>query len=120
MTRRLAGLIVLVLCALSPATRAQGRSDPGPPDASWARLNGRGVDGATGQPAPNVPVLLQCSWLNGRWGHLEAATDANGQFSIGTPAGQCTLALNVPPGLSAEGPALRLFEFASAETVETV
>jgi hypothetical protein len=118
MTRLVAALIVLVPCALSPAARAQG--PPGPPDASWARLNGRVVDAVTGQPAANVPVLLQCSWLNGKWGRLEGATDANGLFTIGTPAGQCTLALNVPPGFSAEGPGLRLFEFAPGETVETV
>src|SRR5262245_46299104 len=119
MTRLVAALIVVVLCALSPAARAQG-PPPGPPDASWARLNGRVVDSVTGQPAASVPVLLQCAWLDGKWGRLEGATDANGQFTIGTPAGQCTLALNVSPGFSAEGPGLRLFEFAPGETVETV
>lgn len=120
MTRRLAAFIVLLPFVLAPASRAQGPSNPGVPDASWARLNGRVVDGVTGKPAADIPVLLQCSWLSGTWGHLEGTTDANGQFSIGTPAGQCTLALNVPPGASAEGAALRLFEFAPGETVETV
>ena len=120
MTRRLAAFIVLLPFVLAPATLGQGPSHPGPPDASWARLNGRVVDGVTGKPATDVPVLLQCAWLNGRWGRLEGATDANGQFSIGTPAGQCTLALNMPPGASAEGAALRLFEFAPGETFETV
>jgi len=81
---------------------------------------GRVVDSVTGQPVADVPVLLQCSWLDGRWGRLEGTTDASGQFTIGTPAGQCTLALNVPRGLSAQGPALRLYEFAPGETVETV
>jgi hypothetical protein len=120
MTRRLAAFIVLLPFVLAPATRAQGPSGPGTPDASWARLNGRVLDGVTGKPATDVPVLLQCSWSNGQWGHLEGATDANGQFSIGTPAGQCTLALNIRQGASAEGPALRLFEFAPGETVETI
>lgn len=123
----LAGAVVTVALgadpppfALSPAALAQGPSTPGPPDASWARLNGRVVDSVTGQPGANVRVLLQCNWLNGTWGRLEGMTDANGQFTIGTPPGQCTLALNGPPSSSAQGPALRLFEFAPGETVETI
>ena len=74
----------------------------------------------TGEPAAGIPVLLQCSWLDGRWGRLPGTTDANGQFTIATPPGQCTLAINVPPGLSAIGPGLRLYEFAPGETVEAV
>jgi len=116
--RRLAALVLLPVL-LSPAG-AQGPSQPGTPDASWARMNGRVVDSVTGRPVADVPVLLQCNWLDGRWGRLEGTTDANGQFTIGTPAGQCTLAINVPRGLSPEGPDLRLYEFAPRETVETV
>src|SRR4030095_16347044 len=101
MTRRLAAFIVLLPFVLAPASRAQGPSNPGVPDASWARLNGRVVDGVTGKPAADIPVLLQCSWLSGTWGHLEGTTDANGQFSIGTAAGQGQLVVHVAPGASA-------------------
>jgi hypothetical protein len=118
--RRLAAVLVLSPLLLSPAIGAQSPSQPGTPDASWARLIGRVVDSVTGQPVVDVPVLLQCSWLDGRWGRLEGTTDANGQFTIATPAGQCTLALNVARGFGAEGPGLRLYEFAPGETVETV
>jgi len=62
--------------------------------------------------------VLQCNWLDGRWGRLEGTTDASGQFTIGTPPGQCTLVVNAPQGLSFQGPRLRLFEFAPGETVE--
>jgi hypothetical protein len=120
MTRRLSALVVLLPFMFSTMSRAQGPSDPGAPNASWARLNGRVLNSGTGQPVANLPVLLQCSWLDGRWGRLAGTTDANGQFTIGTPAGQCALALNVPPGASIQGPGLRLFEFAPGETVETV
>ena len=118
MTRRLAAFLALLPVVFPSAGRAQGPSEPGPPDATWAHLNGRVVDSA-GRPAADVPVQLQCNWLDGRWGRLEGKTDANGQFTIGTPAGQCRLALNVR-GIANDGPAVRLFEFAPGETVETV
>ena len=120
MMRRLASVLVLLPILLVPESGAQGPSQPGTPDASWARMIGRVVDAVTGQPAAGIPVLLQCNWLDGRWGRLQGTTDASGQFTIATPAGQCTLAINVPPGLSAQGPGLRLFEFAAGETVEVV
>jgi hypothetical protein len=120
MTRRLAALIILLPIVCSSTGRAQGPSDPGRPDASWARLNGRVVHGATGKPAADVPVLLQCNWLDGTWGQLRGTTDANGQFTIGTPAGQCWLAFNVRGNLAPTGPSVRLFEFGPRETVETV
>ena len=117
MTRRLAAFLAL-LPIVSSAGRAQGPSEPGPPDATWARLHGRVVD-SSGRPAADIPVQLQCNWLDGQWGRLEGTTDANGQFAIGTPPGQCRLALNVR-GIANDGPAVRLFEFAPGETVETV
>ncbi len=120
MTRRLAAVLVLSLSLFSQASRAQGPSEPGTPDASWARLVGRVVDELTRQPSASIPVLLQCSWVDGRWGRLRATTDANGQFTIATPAGQCTLAINVPYGLSADTTGLPLYEFAPGEIVETV
>ncbi len=120
MIRRLAAVLLLSPLLHSPAISAQAPSRLGTPDASGARMIGRVVDSVTSQPVADVPVLLQCNWLDGRWGRLEGTTDADGQFTIATPAGQCTLAINVPQGLSAEGPALRLYEFAPGETVETV
>lgn len=118
--RELVGIAVLMFGMVglaSPVTGAQGPSEPGPPDASWARLVGHVLD-ATGRPAAGIRSVLQCNWLDGRWGRLEATTDANGQMTIGTPPGQCTLVVNAPRGLSFQGPGLRLFEFAPGETVE--
>jgi len=115
MTRRLLALVVVLLFNSSTAGRAQG-----PPDATWARLNGQVVDSVSGKPVADVMVGLQCTWLKGNWGRLDGRTDADGRFSIGTPAGQCLFALNVPPGMGFEGPSLRLFEFAPGEIVETV
>jgi hypothetical protein len=120
MTRRLAAIIVVLPIVFASTGRAQAPANRGRPDASWARLNGRVVDGVTGQPAADVPVLLQCSWLNGEWGQLRGTTDTNGQFTIGTPAGQCWLAFNVRGNLEVTGPGVRLFEFGPGETVETV
>ena len=119
MTRRLMAFVVL-LPLIPSASHAQGPSNPGPPDASWARLNGTVLDSATGQPVADLPVLLQCNWLDGRWGRLSGTTDASGQFTIATPAGECRLALNVRPGVGVQGPGLRLFELAPGETVQTV
>ena len=78
MTRRLAAIIVVLPIVFASTGRAQAPSNRGRPDASWARLNGRVVDGVTGQPAADMPVLLQCSWLNGEWGQLRSTTDAIG------------------------------------------